>query len=288
MRLALNDRNQINKILPGLLTSGLLVLLMWQLGAGLAGLFVVSEPPVLPALSASNQPANEQITARQNFLFGTPTREVAASSLQIQQDTLSDTRLGLTLLGVIQSPKRSVAIIQQANQVHIVAEGESLMRGVELVQVAADYVVLLHQGRHERLAMEGFEAGLLTPNADAATKDDAGPVLTSAAQQRLADISQQLRENPMQMGRYIRFRGLQQDGVWTGIEISPRREQALFRALGFERGDVVVSINGRNIQELGSAPTLWNSFLQESQFELVVERNGLQETISVDLTTITE
>ncbi|MBE0472546.1 MAG: type II secretion system protein GspC [Methyloprofundus sp.] len=260
----------------------LVLLLSWQGGAWLAQGFDKFSSPVLPELQMAT--SNNSIVAYGINLWGVPDRAQPKEVAPVVSKNIQDTRLSLTLLGVIKQAEHSVAIIERGRESLVLTVGELVQPNVSLIEIGNDYVVLLHRGKHERLAMEDRAGGLIT--GEVKPVDDLS--LSSAEQQRLQQINSEIRENPMRMGNYVRFKGVKKNDAWVGIEVSPRREHKIFEAMGLKPGDLIKSINGTQIQELADAPTLWNRFLQESRFDLQVERNGLLETISVDLTNITE
>ncbi|MBE0494044.1 MAG: hypothetical protein IBX48_06840 [Thiomicrospira sp.] len=272
-----------------LLSLVLVSTILWLSGAWLAQSLDPVPIPSLPELSPSSQ-VSAFTSGVHNLLYGETDKPISQQNLsRVASEKLADTRLKLQLLGTIKTGKVGVAILADGGNTLVVSEGEQVINGVELVEVAADYVVLLHRGQHERLAMEDRVAGLVTDESgNKLTESTEGLNLSNAEQQRLKKINNEIRENPMRMGNYVRFKGVKKNDAWVGIEVSPRREHKIFEAMGLKPGDLIKSINGAQIQELADAPTLWNRFLQESRFDLQVERNGLLETISVDLTNITE
>lgn len=263
--------------------------ILWLSGAWLAQSLEQASMPILPEFSATSQ-TSVASSGMVNLLYGKTDKSVNQSTLSsLDAENLTDTRLKLSLLGTIKTGKVGVAILGNGGNTLVVSEGEQVINGVELVEVAADYVILLHRGKHERLAMEDRVAGLVTEESDKNAVGAAGGLsLSSAEQQRMKKINNEIRENPMRMANYVRFKGVKKNDVWVGIEVAPRKEHKIFEAMGLKPGDLIKSINGTQVQELADAPTLWNRYLQESRFDLQVERNGLLETISVDLTNITE
>ena len=266
-----------------------LLTIIWLLGTWFAQSIDNLNTPSLPNFKADSE-SSTALTGALNRLYGQPEpTALAEKAVQVKVDALADTRLKLVLLGTIKTGTTGVAIMANGGNTLVVSEGEQVINGVELVEVEANYVVLLHRGKHERLAMEDRIAGLVTEESEPEKVDSATELpLSSAEKERLKGINEEIRENPMRMGNYVRFKGIKQNDTWVGIEVSPRREHKIFEAMGLKPGDLIKSINGTQIQELADAPTLWNRFLQESRFDLQVERNGMLETISVDLSNVTE
>jgi general secretion pathway protein C len=192
------------------------------------------------------------------------------------------TRLNLKLLGVIQSSSRDVAIIGSGSKTLVLTIGEEVQANVTLLEVHPHYVILQNRQKKEILAMEGEVV------VDADKKEEPEPQKAERPEldtEKLKTLSGEIRQNPMRFGHYVRFQPLQENGNWVGLRIWPRNEPQMFAALGFEQGDVIKAINGQSMDQMAKNPAIWNGFLQETRFSLQVERNGLLETVEVDLST---
>jgi general secretion pathway protein C len=266
----------LNRALANLLALALLVLIAWRLGAWLSAELQPLSLPAMPELQAAKP--SHSLSKPALALFGQPSSTALAQATPPPDESVSDTRLKLTLLGVIDLPPQSVAIIQQGNEVEVVALGETISQGVSLYQVGAGEVILLNRGRLERLAMVQGAQALLSEKATSASSDGAV----------LRELRQSLLQNPMRISELIHFEPKYEQGRLLGIAIEPRQHPALFRRLGFENGDLIAQINGLSLQDLAKQPASWAKLMQQTQFELVLVRNGLSETLSLDLNQLTE
>lgn len=277
----------------------LLMLISWQIGVLLAQNLNQIDPPLLPSLEPLSIKESPQLGLLQ--LWGTPPAAVdpVLEPVAVETPPVRATRLNLKLLGVIRAEAFGVAIIQAGRDTKVLTVGEELQSNVKLDEIGADYVIIKNRGAHERLDMETQTADLLiNQQAEALvaqsdqTRQGAerqqntsstSMVLADEQSQQLQFVSQEIRQNPMRIGQYVRFEPLRERGEWLGIRIGPRNHPEIFGALGFREGDLVVSINGLTVADMAENPAVWNQFLQESRFSLVVNRNGLNETIDVDL-----
>ncbi|MGE4501780.1 MAG: type II secretion system protein N [Thiomicrospira sp.] len=266
----------LNRALANLLALALLVLIAWRLGAWLSAELQPLSLPAMPELQAAKP--SHSLSKPALALFGQPSSTALAQATPPPDESVSDTRLKLTLLGVIDLPPQSVAIIQQGNEVEVVALGETISQGVSLYQVGAGEVILLNRGRLERLAMVQGAQALLSEKATSSSSDGAV----------LRELRQSLLQNPMRISELIHFEPKYEQGRLLGIAIEPRQHPALFRRLGFENGDLIAQINGLSLQDLAKQPASWAKLMQQTQFELVLVRNGLSETLSLDLNQLTE
>ena len=210
----------------------------------------------------------------------------ATDSAQAYQET----GLALTLSGVIDHPDRGVAFIVHQGRLQVYAPGEVITSGARLDSVHGHFVLIAHQGRLERLTLAGFEDARSSARASAgkdADKDDSSAVMpdapTQSQQAQLHQISETLRTQPMKLAQFLRFKPINDQGTWIGVKIWPKSDPALFRAVGFAPGDLVKSINGQSIDAMAQNPALWQKQLRETQFDMEIERDGLLQVITVDL-----
>lgn len=266
--------------LPVLLTLLLFSVLTWRAGVWLAQTLEQAVIPELPQLAVTDAEVSH-IKSTAYLLWRQvditpPDKEQSVANNQ----ALVPTRLSLSLLGVIKLDKNSVAIIGDGGRTLVLLVGEMVQPDVRLLEVGADFVILDHRGQHEKLVMEDGAKGLVSK---AVADSPASADLNTTDQHKLESLTKELRQNPMRIGHYIDFQAIQENGKWLGIRIAPKNEPQIFTKLGFRPNDLVKMINGKTIAEMAQNPAIWNGFLQESRFNLQVERGGLLETIDVNL-----
>ncbi len=258
----------------------LLTELIWQTGALLGSILQQPEPPLLPKVNrmiAVQSQSNVVVGARL-FLFGQPPKEKAAQSVAEPEiePTAQKTRLNLKLIGLVDLGSRGVALIQKGGQTLVLSPGEVIQPGVKLLKLLSNQVIIDNNGRQERLVLQGAEVEHL---GQATSQSRA----TAINQQKLNHIAQRLRRNPMTISQYLRFQPLRRNNQWVGVQIWPKTEPKLFHALGFRSGDIIRQIDGNTIQQMSEQPQLWQKFRQQSQFELLIDRQGETRVLSIDL-----
>jgi hypothetical protein len=127
------------------------LVLVATLGVGLAHVTWLTIAPRTAgapgAVAQSAQPPPGALAAR--HMFGAPRSDSTAKRV--------DTATGLVLLGVFSSaePSAGRAILGlQGSRPVLVAAGEPIADGVELLEVHADHVIVLRQGMPERIELE--------------------------------------------------------------------------------------------------------------------------------------
>jgi general secretion pathway protein C len=300
LNFSLTGFHRLSSRVSGLVALCVLVLMSWQGGVWLAQSF---EQPVAPALPDLQPLAVEQTAApKPVLLWGeVPLAPVRQSPVTkpapppvVTESAVRATRLNVKLLGVIDSKPVGVAIIQVGRDVKVLSVGEQLQPNVTLVEIGGNFVILQNRGQRERLDMDDPTSELITSAAAVAEETPPQAPINEVASnaldqlapeqtEQLLAVSREVRQNPMKIGQYVRFEPMRERDEWLGIRIGARNHPEIFRGLGFQEGDMVTSINGLTIAEMADNPAVWNRFLQESRFSLVVNRNGLDQTIDVDL-----
>jgi len=250
----------------------------WLLGQLLASaLSITPQYPVTQLNSLQTSPS--LLTGQASALFGYPATQAPQKRNIPASQQVEKTQLNWTLQGVIVNADRAVAIIDANGQVKVVLEGDVVMPQVRLVKVMANGVLLDNRGMAEKLLLKAGDQDLTASKPVAMI--EARP-LTGFDQQRLTEIGETLRKSPMSIGQFLRFQPINQKGQWIGVKIWSKNDKALFKALGFEEGDLVKQVNGRSINDMSKNPNLWKQFLTMSEFELMVDRQGEMKTIQVN------
>ncbi len=309
-----NARRLRQALLALLLVWGVfaLVQLLWSLWPN-------SEPAPLPAnllnplVHRQTAPAAagvdlEALLERQ--LFGEPGAEVVAvvepevapeqrSEREGIEDGARETRLDLTLRGVVASTEDGLghAIIEYRSEQAVYAVDDKLpvSGNVVLAKVMPGQVVLDNGGTYELLTL--FEKSNLDEQLQAASsmarevEAPATPTTTTHIDQRADDETtelaasyrDQLYENPQSLASLVRISAVRSNGELQGYRVMPGKETAQFRALGFEPGDLVTSVNGIALNNPSNTMQLYQTMrtAREAVFEL--ERQGQPVQVSVDL-----
>lgn len=271
----------VNFILAMLLVWFLVKALLqfWQVPHGQASVS-------LPALNMQSYVGSMQSSNLQGSLFGMQAsisnfeKDNIPKETAQQIDDLDKTRLNLTLKGTIITPEKSVALIQKARDVLVLRVDESLSRDVTVHAIQDTFVVLENKGKLEKLMLPGMKdskSSFLGKNRIHSA------ALTSDQQRTLEEVRRKVKTSPLAINRYIRIRTLQKNGKIQSLQLWPRREKAIFDALGFQAGDHLTAINGKSIADIASDMSQWQSMMNLSQAQFTVRRNGALQTIDVNL-----
>jgi len=232
--------------------------------------------PPPPAPVASRPAATPDATAGAG-LFGRYEAPTGASLL-----AAPDTPLNLTLIGVLADDRAqfSRALIAQGSDEQSYAVGDDVARGVTLQAIFPDRVILSRNGRLETLRLE-------RETASAGGESFAPTVVTderaSSALPQLAQIRDDLLKDPTRVTEYLRIQPANVGGQLKGYRVYPGKDRSAFAAAGLRPGDLVTSVNGVQLDDPAKALQMITDLGQASQVNLVVERGGQSQNISINL-----
>lgn len=187
------------------------------------------------------------------------------------------TDLDVRLFGVRQDQAsgRGSAIIALPSGVQdSYSVGDEIMPGVTLESVDFDFVTISRNGSSEQIFLDQSSSPTASPPPQVSMRQPAVARPQAAAPGRAA--AQRITPSQLASGTQISPR--REGNRLTGIVLQPSgADDAALRAAGFQPGDVIISINGERIQEMGQAVSFANNLGTGDGF-VQVERNG--ETVS--------
>lgn len=266
--------------LSNFLYATLLCLLAWSLGKLFVSFLETPQPIVQPErtpLKTDFSSSNAQPSGLPSYIFGRPERlssqEVVESPEMIQKSSLN-----LKLIGLLLHPIKSIAVIEIQGKAQVFAVGETIQRDVELIEVGADFAIISNRGKQEKLELKPVPNVLMAPGGATDSID-----MTQALSKKLALIKKQVKQTPISILGYVRFEFVNSKGKPVMIKVWPKKEAALFNALGFESGDLLKVVNGHTVEALSKNPALWQALMSESSFSVVVDRQGVEQNLRVEL-----
>lgn len=182
----------------------------------------------------------------------------------------SDLKLFGVRAGAGAIPGGAIIGLPDGQQISVSA-GEAVMPGVVLVAVGFDFAEVEREGSRQRLFMDQDKPSeTLAPGAASAAP--AARAATAAPQPTVAAVRAAVSFSPRQSGAGL-----------TGITVTPGSDQALFSAIGFRPGDVIIAVNGTKIASASDLGQLQQSLAPGATLSLTVERGGQQVPITLSL-----
>ncbi len=202
-----------------------------------------------------------------------------------------ETRLNLVLRGVMATHgKNARAIIYSPSGSergeNPYAINAKLPGGATLKEIHSDYIVLLHNGRHEtlRLPKKVVATGSTGHNisSQSSNRPSSGPSTVSSTQ-KIREYRDALINDPVSLIGIIRSAPYKEDGKLIGYRVQAGRDKNALNDLGLLPGDIVTSVNG---VAMGNSTKLMKLLKQLSKAEEVnaeVIRDGSPTLVTIRL-----
>ena len=241
------------------------------------------QPPPAAASSARNATTVDINSIINAQLFG---RYETTAPGEAALLSAPETPLNLTLVGVLADDRedysRALIAVQNAEEKGY-AIGDDVTRGVTLQAIFPDRVILSRNGRLETLSLEKGKPSSgdvsYTPPPAAPAEDGS----ESSAAQQLSRIREEILQDPAKASEYVRVQPANVGGQLKGYRVYPGRDRAIFSNAGLRPGDLVTAVNGVQLDDPAKALQLLGDLSQAGQLNLVVERGGQAQNISVNL-----
>ena len=230
--------------------------------------------------SKTHFPVDHYRTIWEKNIFFTSEDGQKEVSDSIQMDQLSLTSLNCSLVGtIVQDEGDGWAIIMDndGGQQDMVTVG-SHVKGARVVRILKDKVVLNINGKDELLLMDMEEKPETASASPAARSSSRGQVLTynvsrSLVQQSLGDLASVMSK--------VRVEPFFSGGKPDGFRVSQIQSASLLSNMGFQNGDIIKSVNGRNISTAEDAMRLYDTMKGSSFFRVGIVRDNAPKTIQI-------
>jgi len=195
-----------------------------------------------------------------------------------------ESTLPLKLLGILASSdneRYSRALIEvAAGDERPFGLGAQVVSGTTLQAILPDRVVLSRGGRLETLHLEKEAA-----SAGGGVQDYTPPPPPSApgGAMPLAQIRDQVLQDPNRAGDYVRVQPANKDGHLQGYRIYPGKDRSILAQAGLKPGDLVTEVNGVQLDDASKALKMLSELKDASELNLVVDRGGQSQTINVKM-----
>lgn len=219
-------------------------------------------------------------------LFGKASQD--ESPAEIDPMVAPETRLNLTLTGIFAAtePEQSRALIKDdSGKQRPYAVGDDIPGNAKLYSIHADRVLLERKGRYETLRLQQDKAGLATPDASRLRPATQGSDsnISGEALQSLAEVREELLQDPTKAGQYIRLQPVYNQGALQGYRVYPGRNRQLFKDVGLRAGEMVTSVNGTQLDDPAQALQMLTELSSASQLSVTLERAGQSRTVNINL-----
>jgi general secretion pathway protein C len=237
-----------------------------------------------PAVDRPRAPLSSYANIVDRNLFNTePQAEVAPPPKKVDLETLKETDLKLKLWGTVsRQDGAAYAVIEdtKTREQNLYRIGDSIQNAVVKI-ILREKVVLTVNESDEILAMEKMAAS--KKSSRYASKNLPGSKMPVSSYTRKITLNREniesALENIGQLMDQATVRPHIEDGRPAGISITGIRPNAIFRKMRLRNGDVITGVNGRSIESVDDAVSVFEDLSSSSEIKVDIKRRGRNQTL---------
>ena len=223
----------------------------------------------------------DSITARNLFHLQAPSTEKVKES-QVDLAALKQTELNLKLWGTVfgtGNTNYAVIEVKKTRKQNLYKKGDTLEEAV-VKMILREKVILEVNGKDEVLTMEKVKNSRSSTKRTGRTANFSRPGATrtqkinlkrSLIEDSIKDISKLMTQ--------IKIRPHMENGEAGGLKLSSIKPNSIFRRMGLRNGDVLMGVDGQNIQTVDDALKLYENLKTSSSVKVDIKRRGRIRTI---------
>lgn len=183
------------------------------------------------------------------------------------RETLTEASINGTLHGVVITNHRAYATLRMAGREERVYQvGDEIQSATEIIAIEPGRVIVSQNGRERQVTLPRQGSYLSSPRRSAARQP--------------AGVATGVSTNSLQVAGFAASQ-VTVEGYEGGLQLDAIPEE--MDNLGtLQRGDVIIDVDGADIQTLLSDPTLWAQYSNNTALPVTVLRNGEPLMLSVD------
>ena len=216
--------------------------------------------------------------------------------------------VNVNLVGLFGGRVSGVAIMSVDGKTHqVYAVGDPVKDDIELAEIRLNSILLKVDDVEKEYAMNKAESIIQEVNSNLQSLDSPQPSatqpvvvpnkqnslqiqqqperqsfipVTPKVRKKISSVRQQVKEKPLSVLGLGKFKLTRSKGQ-LGIQVSSFKYRDVLLGLGLRLNDIVVSVNGKSIQEITKNPRLANSLLELKNFDVVLIRNGRKISVPI-------
>ncbi len=223
-------------------------------------------------------------------------------------ETLEETTLQLSLLGTIagdDESARAIILDQRKRNQDIYRVGDSV-QGAEIRKILRGKVILRHEDKDEILTMvegddkprpsaragsrnrpisrsRGRTRAMPEPGASIEEQEEASAEIEEQVIPIAQDVLQSSMNNLNELLTQVRIRPYFRQGKPEGLIVSQIMANSIFAKLGLMNGDIIASVNGKQMSTPEEAFQLYNSLNSGAQVSIEITRRGQKKMLTYEI-----
>ena len=242
-----------------------------------------SEKKTAPTRESVN-PLSEYKAIEERNLFRLAGKQEGTEPAKVDIEALQETKLQLKLWGTVTgNDQNASAVIEDTKQrVQQLYHVEDAILNAIVKEIHREKVILEVNGAFEVLQMEEIR-GVAGRSNIARLKRDKKPEGSKTLGSKSISLKRErIDEAVNNLGnlmKQVRIRPHYKDGQSDGLTLSGIRSGSIFSEMGFRNGDVIVGVDGKDIESVDDALSLYENLQSAENVQVQLRRRGRLQTI---------
>ena len=234
---------------------------------------------VIPNETSTRHPLSDYRAVMDRNLFKTKTG-TGGRPQKLDIESLTPTELKLKLLGTVTgNEKEAYAVIEDTDvrRQNLYKVGDTIQNAT-LKIILREKVVLNVNGKDEILGIEKVrEEGKTgrSPERKIASTSRNITIKRSQIDTALQDVNTLMKQ--------VRIQPHFQNGKPDGLRLTGVRPNSIFYKMGLKSGDIIMGVDGKNIESVDDALKFYQSLQSASRVQLQLKRRGRPKTIEYNI-----
>jgi len=234
---------------------------------------------VIPDETSTRHPLSDYRAVMDRNLFKTKTG-TGGRPQKLDIESLTPTELKLKLLGTVTGDeKEAYAVIEDTDvrRQNLYKVGDTIQNAT-LKMILREKVVLNVNGKDEILGIEKVrEEGKTgrSPERKIASTSRNITIKRSQIDTALQDVNTLMKQ--------VRIQPHFQNGKPDGLRLTGVRPNSIFYKMGLKSGDIIMGVDGKNIESVDDALKFYQSLQSASRVQLQLKRRGRPKTIEYNI-----
>lgn len=236
----------------------------------------------------TNQPISQYSAIVERNLFNTSRQQQETTAQQQQKidlEKLKQTDMKLKLWGTVtRQDGLAYAVIEdtKTREQNLYRTGDSIDNAT-VKMILREKVVLTVNDQDEILTMEEVFASKKSVRGGTPRSDTHARKLPVSGYPRKITLNRERMESALEnLGELMdqaTIRPHIEDGTSAGISITGIKPNALFRRMRLRNGDIITGVNGRAIESVEDAISIFEDFNSASELKIDIKRRGRNQTL---------
>lgn len=248
----------------------------------------IAHPPVTAEEKSMSQngeavrPLSYYRLVNERNLFNIKEEAPQKAPVKVDVEELKQTQLKLKLWGTVISGERdSYAVIEdEKERSQNLYKVDDQIQNAVIKEIHREKVVLVVNGEFEILEMQEMKSGPVTrrpsPRRQQAEREEQ-PTSSNISLKR--EKIEEAVGNLNTLMKQVRIRPHFKDGQPDGLTISGVRRGSIFSEMGLRNGDVIVGVDGKKIESVDDALSLYQNLQSASDVQVQIRRRGRLQNI---------